>query len=117
MVTTDQELGKNLPGYFDLRGQKIVLYDLAGFLGISMAEGFEVIISEIMTKNIGFLVTKVSGIISAEDIKPFPEIVKAKDYFRGVVKDEDDLLQVLSFARLLSGSRLNAVKKLLESQS
>jgi hypothetical protein len=45
---------------------------------------------------------------------PFPEIVRVKDYFRGVVRDNGSFLQVLSFRKLMTGSRLSSIRKLFK---
>jgi len=110
----EKKMAKNIDGFFNLREKKALIYDLAKFLEIETTDKFEVIVAEIDGKYIGFRVTKVFGIIEAEDLKPFPEIVKAKSYFKGVIKERDTLVQVLSFEKLLSGNRLKAIKKYLE---
>lgn len=109
-----ENLGKNLVGFFYLREKKVLLYDLSNFLAIEdKVNKFEVIIVEIAPGYIGFKVSKVLGIIAAKDLIPFPELVRSKDYFKGVIKDDGSFLQVLSFSKLLSGPRLGAIKKYL----
>jgi len=105
---------KYVLGFFDLRDEKVMLYDLPEFLGIKSSDGFEVIISNVEQRNIGFKVTKVFGIIGVEELLSFPDIVRAKDYFKGVVRDNSSFLQVLSFYKILSGSRFTAIKKLIQ---
>lgn len=112
-VTKEKNLSRNLVGYFNLREKKVLLYDLPNFLGVNADKKFEVIIAEISQRYIGFKVNKVFGIISVLDLIPFPELVKPKDYLKGVIKHDDELLQVLSFFKLLSGTRLAAIKKYL----
>ena len=110
-----QETGaKYVMGYFNLRDEKVYLYDLPAFLGISADSIFEVIIANIEDKIIGFKVTRVHGIINTEQLMPFPEIVRVKDYFRGVVRDDGSFLQVLSFKKLMTGPRLTSIRKLLK---
>ncbi|HEX7319061.1 MAG TPA: chemotaxis protein CheW [bacterium] len=110
-----QETGaKYIMGYFNLRDEKVYLYDLPAFLGISADSVFEVIIANIEGSSIGFKVTRVHGIINTEQLMPFPEIVRVKDYFRGVVRDNGSFLQVLSFKKLMTGSRLTSIRKLLK---
>ena len=109
---------KYILGFFNLREEKVLLYDLPDFLGLSSvsvptSEKFEVIIASIDRRSIGFKVNKVHGIIHADELMPFPEIVRVKDYFRGVVRDDGSFLQVLSFHKLMSGSRLTSLKKFL----
>jgi chemotaxis signal transduction protein len=110
-----QETGaKYIIGYFNLRDEKVYIYDLPAFLGISADSLFEVIIANIEDNNIGFKVTRVHGIINTEQLMPFPEIVRVKEYFRGVVRDNGSFLQVLSFRKLMTGSRLTSLRKLLK---
>lgn len=112
-IIYDEKLPKNLAGFFELRGKKLWIYDLPGFLDIESGKDFEVIVTEINRILIGFKVEKVYGIVSAERIIPYPEIVGAKDYLTGVIKTKEGILQVLSFTKLLAGPRLKAIKKYL----
>ena len=102
---------KNLLGFIDLRKKKVPLYDLPKLLDIQAEEKFEAIISQIDKKYIGFKVNKVLGIITAEDLLPFPELVKPKSYFQGIIKDDDSFVQVLSFNKIVSGFKLKTRKK------
>jgi chemotaxis signal transduction protein len=106
---------KNVTGVFDLRGEKVPLYNLPEFLEIPAGGSFEVIVSRIEEILVGFKVFRVFGIVAAEELLPFPDIVKAKDFLLGVVPDQDTFLQVLSFAKLISGSRRQALKKIISS--
>jgi len=112
-IQKEEKLTKNIVGFFTLRGKRVVLFDLPKFLDINTEDSFEVIISEIEEKYIGFKVDKVFGILGVEELIPFPEIVEPKDYFRGVIKENKSFLQVLSFTKLLSGARLSTIKKYL----
>jgi chemotaxis signal transduction protein len=102
---------KNFLGVFDLRGERVPLYNLPEFLEIASTGTFEVIVSRIEDRPVGFKVARVFGIIAAEDLLPFPDIVKAKDFLLGVVPDQDSFLQVVSFSKLISGPRRTAFKK------
>jgi len=104
---------KHFLGIFELRGEKVPLFDLPEYLEINSPEAFEVIVSRVEDRPVGFKVARVFGIISAEDLLPFPDIVKAKDFLLGVVPDQDTFLQVVSFAKLISGPRRTALKKIL----
>ncbi len=113
-IEMQETSAKYIMGYFNLRDEKVYLYDLPAFLGVSADSAFEVIITNIEDNNIGFKVTKVHGIINTEQLMPFPEIVRVKDYFRGVVRDNGSFLQVLSFRKLMTGSRLSSIRKLFK---
>jgi len=91
----------------------IVLYDLPKFLKMESKSQFEVIIAEVNRRHVGFKVDKVCGVIAAETLSPFPELVMAKNYLRGVIKEGESLIQVLSLTRLLSGVRFTNVEKYL----
>ena len=106
-------LAKNLAGYFRLRKQRILLFDLPGFLKLNSRKEFEVIVSAIDGRPIGFKVNKVLGIVVSDKLSPFPELVKPKKFLKGVIKDGKEFIQVLSFENLLSGSRLKTIKKYL----
>jgi len=110
-VVAPEKSLKNVLGAFDLRGEKVPLYNLPEFLKIAFSGSFEVIVSRIEDRPIGFKVLHVFGIIAAEELLPFPDIVKAKDFLLGVVPDQDSFLQVISFFKLISGSRRVIVKK------
>jgi chemotaxis signal transduction protein len=102
---------KNVIGSFDLRGEKVLLYNLPEFLEIASPGPFEVIVSRIENRSIGFKVLRVFGIIAADELLSFPDIVKAKDFLLGVVPDQNSFLQVISFNKLLSGPRRSIIKK------
>ena len=110
-VLTPIKSQKNVLGAFDLRGEKVPLYNLPEFLEIASTASFEVIVSRIEDRPVGFKVMRVFGIIAAEELLPFPDIVKAKDFLLGVVPDQDSFLQVISFFKLISGPRRAIIKK------
>jgi len=103
---------KNLIGFFHLRKEKLLLYDLPSFLEIRRNKNnkFEVIVSEIHNSRVGFKVDKVFGIITADDLISVPELARPKDYFRGVIREGESVVQVLSLTKLMSGSRLKSLK-------
>lgn len=108
-----EKLPKNITGFFNLRGKRICIFDLPAFLEIEADKDFEIIVVAINQNNIGFKVEKIFGIVSAEQIIPYPNIVQTKDYLKGVIKQDKDILQILSFKRILSGQRLKAIQKYL----
>lgn len=112
-ISQKSKITKNFIGFFELRKKRVPLYDLPKLLKIEPSDKFEVIISEINQKHLGFKVDKVLGIITTKDLTPFPDLVEPEDYFKGVIKEGDNLVQVLSFTKLISGSRLRAIKKYL----
>ncbi len=112
-ITKKSSLPRNLIGYFRLRKQRVLLYDLVSFLKLNNDSRFEVIVTAIGGKLIGFRVNRVLGIVASSELRPFPELVKPKNFLKGVIKDGKTLIQVLSFEKFLSGSRLKTIKKYL----
>ncbi len=112
-VQKEEKIPKNICGFFVFRKRMMVLYDLPSFLKMESKNQFEVIITEVNRKLVGFKVDKVCGVISAETLAPFPELVMAKSYLRGIVKEDENLIQVLSLRRLLTGARLTNIEKCL----
>ncbi len=108
-----EKIPKNIYGFFIFRKRMIVLYDLPEFLKMESKGRFEVVISELNRRHIGFKVDKVYGVIGAEMLSPFPELVMAKNYLRGVIREDENLVQVLSLKRLLSASQITNVEKYL----
>jgi chemotaxis signal transduction protein len=106
---------KDIAGVFELRKNTCVLYDLAAFLEIGSAQSFEVIVSRINAHSIGFKVDKVLGIVPSATLTPFPEIFGAGRYFEGVIKEDEDLVQVLSLKRIISGTRLRRIKTYIKT--
>ncbi len=102
---------KNLMGHFNLRGDRVPIFDLPFFLEIGQTGSFEIIVSRIDRIAVGFKVNRVFGIVSVESQLPYPDIVKAKDFMPGVISDQDSFLQVLSFRKILSGTRGAVFKK------
>lgn len=115
-VETANKGAKNLMGYFNLRGIRVPIFDLPVFLEIGQTGSFEIVVSMIDRVAVGFKVNRVFGIVSVESQLPFPDIVKAKDFMPGVIPDQDSFLQILSFRKILSGSR-GAVFKKIQSPS
>ncbi len=111
-INTVGKLPKYIAGFFELRGKKIWLFDLPVFLNVETHQNFEIILTEMTNINIGLKVEKVLGIVNADKIFPYPDIVHQKDFLTGVIKNGKDILQVISFFRLLSGQRLKAIQKL-----
>jgi chemotaxis signal transduction protein len=103
--------GKNLVGLFELRREKLPLYDLPRFLDLQSQDPFEVIISVVQRKLIGFKVDEVYGIVTSQELTPFPELAYSKKYFEGVIKEGNSFIQVLSFKKIVSGPRLRSIVK------
>ncbi|UCG93375.1 MAG: chemotaxis protein CheW [candidate division WOR-3 bacterium] len=101
-----RKIGKHVVGIIDLRKKKVPLYDLPKLLDLEAEEKFEAIISEIDKKFFGFKVNKVLGIITAINMFPFPELVKPKRYFQGIIKEDDTVIQVLSLKKIVAGFKL-----------
>ena len=110
-VQKDEKNQRGIFGSFMFRKRKIILYDLPQFLRIKAKDTFEVIISEKNQKRIGFKVDKVHGVIAAEILAPIPDLAKPKNYLRGVIVEDENLVQVLSLTRLLSGKRFANLEK------
>lgn len=113
-VQQKERITKNICGFFVFRKRMLVLYDLPGFLKIKSKEQFEVVISMVNRKLVGFKVDKVCGVIYAEILSPFPELVMARNYMRGVIKEDENLVQVLSLRRILTGKRLATIENYLK---
>ena len=110
-VQKDEKTQRGIFGSFVFRKRKIILYDLPQFLRIEPKDTFEVIISEMNQKRIGFKVDKVHGVIAVEILAPIPALAKPKNYLRGVIVEDENLVQVLSLTKLLSGTRFASLKK------
>ncbi len=109
----EEKLPKNLAGFCEFRGKKLWVFDLPLFLQIEHGKEFEVIIAEINKALIGFKVDKVYGIVSADEIFPYPEITQAGNYLIGIIKKDEEIIQLLSFSKIMSGARLKAIHKYL----
>ncbi|MCX7995123.1 MAG: chemotaxis protein CheW [candidate division WOR-3 bacterium] len=112
-ITADEKLPKNILGWCLLRGEKLLIFDLPQFLGIKSNQNFEVIVSEINKILIGFKTEKIHGIFSSDRIIPYPDIVKPGEYMVGIIKKNGEILQVLSFKKILSGVRLRSLSRYL----
>lgn len=112
-ILTNSNLPKNISGFFILRGERVLLFDLPNFLGIESGDRYEVLIAEILKKFVGFKVNEVLGIVTTEKIIPFPEIVQPKEYLKGIIKQDKEFLQIISLTKIISGARLGAIKKYL----
>jgi len=107
------KLIRHFTGFIELRKENVPVFDLHEFFGLEESEKFEVIISQINKKNIAIKVDKVTGIITAEELQNYPEFVKHDSYLKGVIVQDDSVVQVLSLMKLMSGQRLRAIKKYL----
>uniref|UniRef100_A0A7V0Z6Y6 CheW-like domain-containing protein n=1 Tax=candidate division WOR-3 bacterium TaxID=2052148 RepID=A0A7V0Z6Y6_UNCW3 len=112
-IVFEGKIPKNLAGFCEFRGKRLWVFDLAVFLGIEQGKDFEIIIAEINETLIGFKVGKVYGIVSTDEIFPYPGIVETKDYLMGIIKSDQEIIQVLSFVKIISGARLKAIQKYL----
>jgi len=112
-IVFEEKLPKNLAGSCEFRGKRLWIFDLPVFLGIKQGKDFEVIISGINETLIGFKVEKVYGIVSTDEIYPYPEIAETKEYLMGIIKNEEEIIQVLSLVKILSGTRLKSIQKYL----
>ncbi len=112
-INFEEKLPKNIFGFCEFRGKRLYIFDLASFLDVQPGKDFEVIISEINKTMIGFKVEKVYGIVSADEIHPYPEITGAKDFLIGIIIKEEEIIQLLSLTRIMSGARLKAIQKYL----
>ncbi len=112
-VQKDEKNRRGIFGSFVSRKRKIIVFDLPQFLRIEPKDTFEVVISEVNHKRIGFKVDKVHGVIAVETLAPIPDLAKPKNYLRGVVVEDENLVQVLSLTKLLSGTRFASLEKYL----
>ncbi len=110
-VMKKERASRNLAGCFKLRGKSVPLFDLPRLFESSTTERFEVIVSEISTVLIGFKVDTVSGVLSAEVVKPVPALASTARFMQGVIQEGENIVQVLSLKKLVSGPRLRSIKR------
>ncbi|MGB3341969.1 MAG: chemotaxis protein CheW [bacterium] len=112
-ILKKRKLARHFTGFIELRKENVPVFDLHEFFGLEESEKFEVIIFRINKKNIAIKVDKVSGIITAEELQSYPEFIKHDSYLKGVIIQDENVVQVLSLIKLMSGQRLKAIKKYL----
>jgi purine-binding chemotaxis protein CheW len=113
-----------IKGVINLRGNIIPIIDLARRIKLTDAHGFDgedgwIIVLNVGGRVTGFIVERVTHVIKvpADKIKPPPELVVAglkSDYIRGVCRQDQRLLAILDFNRILlvdEFKRLSAVNK------
>lgn len=110
-VTKKERASRNLAGFFKLRGKNVPLYDLPRLFNNTGSERFEVIVSEVNKLLIGFKVDTVSGILTAEAVNPVPALASTARFMQGIIQEGENIVQVLSLKKLISGSRLRSIKK------
>lgn len=106
-------ISKNILGIFELRSEKVPLFNLPAFLDAPTKEKFEVIISEYNETPVGFIVDKVLGVVSTEELLDYPAICTIDNFFSGVIIHSDSLIQVLSLTKIMSPQRMKSLKKVL----
>lgn len=95
-------------GIARLRGHPLPVIDLSAAIGMPPAddelENYAIIISEFNRSLQGFLVKKVDKIISLDwkDIQPPPRAVGRFNYITGVIKTEDQLVEIVDVERVLN---------------
>jgi len=104
---------RHFSGFIELRKENVPVFNLHEFFGLKESKKFEVIISQVNKTNIAVKVDKVSGIITAEELQSYPGFVKHYSYLKGVITQDENVVQVLSLIKLMSGQRLKAIKKRL----
>jgi purine-binding chemotaxis protein CheW len=98
-------------GVINLRGAVLPVVDLAARLGFPTSEPTArdvVIVTECSGKIVGFLVDAVSDIleISPDTIQPTPDVASpmAKDFIRGVVARNKEMISILRVDKLAPNS-------------
>lgn len=113
-----------IEGVINLRGNIIPIIDLKKRLKLDDSLGPKtkdvwIIVLNISGRVTGFIVERVTRVIKVQAgmIKPPPELVVSglkSDYFRGVCKQDQQLMVILDFNRILlvdEFKKLNAIKK------
>lgn len=113
-----------IEGVINLRGNIIPIIDLRRRLKLTVAQGERVddiwiIILNIGGRVTGFVVDRVTRVVKVTPnmIKPAPELVVAglkSDYIRGVCKQDQQLMAILDFNRILlveEFKKISALKK------
>lgn len=106
-------VSKNVLGVFELRSEKVPLFNLPALLKVTARKKFEVIVSECGKIPVGFVVDKVLGVLSIKDLADYPTLCEVDSFFSGIIIHGDDLIQVLSLAKIISGKHLRSLKKAL----
>ncbi len=112
-ILQQKKIPKNVTGFFKLRGKTVPLFDLPHILNSGTTESFEVIVAEIDKTLVGFKVDMVSGILMASELMSVPTIARAKHFVEGIIQEGENIVQVLSLRKLISGARLRSIKKYL----
>lgn len=110
-ILRQKRISKNVAGFFKLRGRTVPLFDLPHLLNSGTTESFEVIVAEIDKTLVGFKVDLVSGILSADELMSVPTLAQAKHFVEGIIQEGENIVQVLSLKKLMSGARLRSIKK------
>jgi chemotaxis signal transduction protein len=113
MIVKKEKLTRHFAGFIDLRKEHVPVFNLNAFFGMKESDKFEVIISRVDDMNIGIMVDKVSGIISAEELFDYPGLVGHARYLKGVITQEKNVVQVVSLMKIMSGQRLKNLKRCL----
>jgi purine-binding chemotaxis protein CheW len=116
-----------IKGVINLRGNIIPVINLARRLKLADSHRFDgedgwIIVLNVSGRVTGFIVERVTRVIKvpAEMIKPPPELVVSglkSDYIRGVCRQDQQLLAILDFNRILlvdEFKRLSAMNKTME---
>lgn len=96
-------------GIMNLRGRIVTIIDLGKKLGLAPSkktENSRIIIVNSREENIGFLVDKITDVVTAkwEDVEPTPSNIKGVKgkYFKGVFKAAKDLVAILDVEDVLA---------------
>lgn len=108
---------RNFLGFFELRGVRIPLYDLPGHLALEHSEKVEVIVIRYKGMTIGILVDKVLGIVTTQEIVPYPDCIPQQTFLVGIVPRTDPLLQVISLAKLFTRPRITKIQNFMAQQT
>lgn len=106
-------------GVINLRGQIVPVLDLRTRLGlekIAYSEASRIIVVEVRSTTIGFIVDEVHEVLKIErnTVEPTPEITTQAQskYILGVAKLDNSLLMLLDLNELMSVETLNEVRDL-----
>ena len=108
-MTTVPQAPEYVLGIMNLRGRIVTIIDLGRKLGLAPSKktaSSRIIIVNSRDENIGFLVDKITDVVTArwEDVEPTPSNIKGVKgkYFQGVFKSTKDLIAILDVEDVLA---------------
>lgn len=108
-MTRVPQAAQHVLGIMNLRGRIVTIIDLGRKLGLAPSKRTDtsrIIIVNSREENIGFLVDRISDVVTAkwEEVEPTPSNIKGVKgaYFRGVCKAGKELVAILDVEKVLA---------------